>query len=131
MSDGSILAVSAIVMNPEGKILLRRRTKEPDAGKWELIAGYVQPGERLEEAVRRRLREKAGIGLADSIEFTGHYYDDPDWHPGQPCIPLTFRVQTSEPGGGEGNELRWFAPNELDGLELALDNRQAIEDSAT
>ncbi len=129
MNDGNILAVSAIVTNPEGKVLLRKRSKDPDAGTWELIAGYVQPGERLEEAVRRRLREKAGISSADSVEFTGHYYDDPDRHPGQPCIPLTFRVQTSEPGGGEGNEVQWFDPSEIDGLEIALDNRQTIRDA--
>lgn len=129
MSEGNILAVSAIVTNPEGKILLRRRTKEPDAGKWELIAGYVRPGERLEEAVRQRLREKAGIGSADSVEFTGHYYDDPDRHPGKPCIPLTFVVKTNESGGGEGNELKWFASDELDDIEIALDNRRVIRDT--
>lgn len=129
MSEGHILAVSAIVTNPEGKVLLRRRTKEPDAGKWELIAGYVQPGERLEEAVRRRLREKAGIGSVDSVEFTGHYYDDPDRHPGKHCIPLAFVVRASEPGGGEGNEVRWFERKELGDVEIALDNKQAIRDA--
>ncbi|MDP3999976.1 MAG: NUDIX hydrolase [bacterium] len=129
MADQKLLAVSSIVVNPDGKVLLRKRTKDPDQGKWELIAGYVNPGERLTEAVERRLRDKAGIGSTDSIEFTGKYYDDPDRHPDQPCIPLTFVVKTSEPGGGEENELQWFDPSEIDGLEIALDNKQVIRDA--
>lgn len=132
MSDDRLLAVSAIVVDENGAILLRKRPKEPDMGAWELFAGFVEPGERLEETVRRKLKNKAGIDDIQSITFTGHYYDSPTRHPDQYCIPLLFiaKVNRNDVHVEPGDEnLRWFAAAEVPSLELALDNKQVLTDA--
>ena len=123
-----ILAVAAIVIDETGNILLRKRTKEPDQGKWEYIAGYVKPGERLEDTVRRKLKEKVGITEVQSIEFTGKYYDDPNRHPGTYCIPLVFIVRVQQNNVTIAPDTRWFSPTEARELEMALDNKQILQD---
>jgi NAD+ diphosphatase len=43
-----------------GRVLLGRQPQYP-AGRYSALAGFVEPGESLEEAVERELREEAGI----------------------------------------------------------------------
>ena len=47
-----------------GKVLLGRQPQYP-AGRYSALAGFVEPGESIEEAVARELREEAGIEVAD------------------------------------------------------------------
>jgi NAD+ diphosphatase len=47
-----------------GKVLLGRQPQYP-AGRYSALAGFVEPGESIEEAVARELREEAGIEAAD------------------------------------------------------------------
>lgn len=55
-----VVAVGALVVK-EGLILLARRGKEPDVGKWSLPGGVVRTGESLKEAVKRELKEECGV----------------------------------------------------------------------
>jgi 8-oxo-dGTP diphosphatase len=47
----------------EGKLaaLLWERAKEPHAGAWSLPGGYLEPGETLEESIRRHLAVKVDV----------------------------------------------------------------------
>ncbi len=44
----------------DGKVLLGRQPQYP-AGRLSALAGFVEPGESLEEAVQRELKEEAGV----------------------------------------------------------------------
>lgn len=48
----------------EGKILLGRQPGF-DTGRYSALAGFLEPGESLEEAVRRELKEEAGVDARD------------------------------------------------------------------
>jgi NAD+ diphosphatase len=48
----------------EGRVLLGRQHQYP-AGRYSALAGFVEPGESLEEAVARELKEEAGIDAAN------------------------------------------------------------------
>lgn len=127
-----ILAVAALVTNEQGEILLRKRLKEPDSGAWQIVAGYVEPGERLEEAVRRETKEKVGVSKLSDIRFTGYYYDQPGRHQDSSCIPLTFTATAAADSvndPGDGTEPTWFAPPAVRDLKLALDDRQKLTDA--
>ncbi len=128
MPSPNPLAVTIICINEDGDLLLKNRTKEPDKGKWELIGGHVKTGERLIEAVQRILQDKVNIHETLSIEFTGHYYDDPNRHPGNPCLPLTFKVRTPNAHLKEIKNASWFEPKLLSELEYALDDKQMLLD---
>ena len=47
----------------EGRVLLGRQPQYP-AGRYSALAGFVEPGESIEEAVAREIREEAGIEIA-------------------------------------------------------------------
>lgn len=55
-----LLGVGAVVFQGE-KILLIERGKEPLKGWWTVPGGLVEPGERLEAAVRRETLEETGL----------------------------------------------------------------------
>jgi NAD+ diphosphatase len=44
----------------EGKALVGRQSRFPP-GNYSALAGFLEPGESIEEAVRREIREEAGI----------------------------------------------------------------------
>ncbi len=48
----------------DGRILLGRQHQYP-AGRYSALAGFVEPGESIEAAVARELREEAGIAVED------------------------------------------------------------------
>jgi mutator protein MutT len=78
------LAVGAVVVDRRGRVLLIRRARSPDAGTWTIPGGRVEPGETVEVAVVRELREETALdarvigrlGLetvtADDVTYTIH-----------------------------------------------------------
>jgi NAD+ diphosphatase len=48
----------------EGRVLLGRQHHYPP-GRYSALAGFVEPGESIEEAVARELAEEAGIAASD------------------------------------------------------------------
>lgn len=54
----------------ENEILLARSSRFPP-GRYSIIAGFVEPGETLENCVRRELQEEVGIEV-DNIEYFGN-----------------------------------------------------------
>ena len=63
-----VVAVGALVMDREGRMLWIRRAKEPGKGKLGLPGGFADVGETAEEALRREVREEVNLEL-DSLEF--------------------------------------------------------------
>jgi ADP-ribose pyrophosphatase YjhB (NUDIX family) len=56
----------------EPAVLLLRRAVEPGAGDWDLPAGYLDPGESMEEAAVREAREESGLGV-ELVRLVGVY----------------------------------------------------------
>ncbi len=54
----SAAAVAAIILDREGRVMLTRRAVEPWKGMLDLPGGFVDPGEGLEEALVRELKEE-------------------------------------------------------------------------
>lgn len=56
--------VTIMLAEHEGAVLVARQAAWP-AGRFSALAGFVEPGESIEEAVRRELQEEAGIACGD------------------------------------------------------------------
>lgn len=56
-----IVAVGAVLTDDEGRVLLIRRRNPPQAGKWTIPGGKVEPGESTEAAVIREMLEETGL----------------------------------------------------------------------
>lgn len=54
------LGVGALIFDAD-KVLLVERAKEPLQGFWSIPGGIVETGEKLEEAIRREVREETGL----------------------------------------------------------------------
>ncbi|MGZ2472244.1 NUDIX hydrolase [Sinorhizobium medicae] len=52
----------------DGKILLCRRLKAPEAGHWSIVGGKVDQMERAQDAARREAQEESGLSI-HSIRF--------------------------------------------------------------
>ncbi|KAK9762172.1 NADH pyrophosphatase [Basidiobolus ranarum] len=97
------------------KILLGRQKSWP-AGMYSCVAGFIEPGESLEEAARREVREETGITLGPVI-----YHSSQPWpFPNSlmiGCIgrALSEKIQLEDM---ELDDARWFTRQEvLDGLQ--------------
>jgi ADP-ribose pyrophosphatase YjhB (NUDIX family) len=55
--------VGAVVHDGAGRLLLIRRGHAPRAGAWSLPGGRVEPGETIEQAVEREVREETGLAV--------------------------------------------------------------------
>jgi ADP-ribose pyrophosphatase YjhB (NUDIX family) len=59
------VAVAAIVEDGEGRIVAIERAKEPAKGMLALPGGFVDVGERAEDALRRELVEELGLEVGE------------------------------------------------------------------
>lgn len=109
-------AVLAVVTDDAGRVCLVRDTRR-DA--WTLPMGRVEPGESIREAVRREVREEAGLDVAPDVELTGVYtdpatqvFDTPDGR--KQFLAYVFRCEwvdgDPEPDGDETTAVEFFAP---------------------
>lgn len=55
-----VLAAAAVVVREDGRLLLVRRGKEPQRGRWTVPGGSVEPGETVEQAAVREVLEETG-----------------------------------------------------------------------
>jgi NAD+ diphosphatase len=74
----------------EGRVLLARQPQYPP-GRYSALAGFVEPGESIEEAVARELKEEAAVEASDI-----RYVASQPWpFPGQLMIACTARASSS------------------------------------
>lgn len=89
--------------------LLGRQASWPD-GRWSTLAGFVEPGETLEDAVRREVREEAGVRVGDC-----DYHSSQPW-PFPASLMLGFTARAEDPHidvGPELAEARWFEVDDI------------------
>jgi len=62
------LGVGALIFEAS-KLLIVERAKEPLKGYWSLPGGIVEAGEKLEDAIRREVREETGLDVEPTSIF--------------------------------------------------------------
>ncbi|HEX2255520.1 MAG TPA: NUDIX domain-containing protein [Afifellaceae bacterium] len=63
-----IRGVSAVVLRHDA-VLMARRGQPPFQDLWSFPGGHVEPGEGLEQALRRELAEETGIAVGDLVRL--------------------------------------------------------------
>lgn len=58
---GDIPCVGAIVLDPQGRLLMVQRANPPAQGQWSIPGGRVEPGESSLDAIVREVREETNL----------------------------------------------------------------------
>lgn len=67
-----VSAVACIIVDKEGKILLSKRKNNPNAGKYDLPGGFIDLGEKAEEAVVREIKEELSVDVK-TLKYLSSY----------------------------------------------------------
>ena len=103
-------AVIVLITRGENEVLLGRSARFP-AGMYSTLAGFVDPGESAEDAVRREIREEAGIEITEPTWFGSQSWAFPhslmlgftaEWAAGELCSD-----------DDELEDLQWFTRDAL------------------
>ncbi|GAA5117209.1 NAD(+) diphosphatase [Alloalcanivorax gelatiniphagus] len=107
-------AVIMAITHGEGDdeaILLGRNTAWP-VGRWSTLAGFCEPGETLEDAVRREVDEEVGVTVGEVS-----YFGSQPWPmPASLMLGFTGRALTTDidVDGAEIEEARWWTRAEFE-----------------
>jgi NAD+ diphosphatase len=103
-------ATIMLVHEPGGaRALLGRKAEWPE-GRYSTLAGFVEPGESLEDAVAREVREEAGVEVGDIRYFASQPWPYPQ------SIMLGFFAEATTTDIRTSDELedaRWFTRDEV------------------
>jgi NAD+ diphosphatase len=115
---------AVIVLVTDGERALLGRQAAWPAGRYSTIAGFVEPGESLEDAVRREVLEETGVQVGEL-----HYHSSQPW-PFPSSLMLGFIAQAASHeiclGDDELEDVRWFSREEIAGGTPALPPPQSV-----
>jgi NAD+ diphosphatase len=96
--------------SPDERALLGRSPAWPE-GRFSTLAGFVEPGETMEDAVRREVQEETGVRVGEVT-----YFGSQPWPlPASLMVGFTARAVATEidVDGSEIEDARWFTREEM------------------
>ena len=116
-----VLCAGGVVLDAEGRLLVVRRGRPPDRGRWSLPGGRVEAGETTAQAVAREVAEETGldvrvgreVGQVDRVGVGGSVYEIHD-HVAEP-------VGGTLAGGDDADDARWVTRDQLRQLPTTSD----------
>jgi 8-oxo-dGTP diphosphatase len=130
VSTEPLRCAGALIVDDDGRIFIQRRS--PDRrlfpNTWDIVGGHLEPGENLEDALRREVEEETGWVVSVVLGTVGEYaYTGDD---GIDRVETDFLVRVDgdlsrprlEPG--KHTEWRWIAESEV----TVLDEHRDVND---
>jgi 8-oxo-dGTP diphosphatase len=114
-----LLVVAAALLDGEGRVLIAQRPQGKSlAGLWEFPGGKVEPGESLEAALVRELKEELDVTVpVDALQpfaFASHAYADFDL-----LMPLWLADRwDGVPRAVEAQAIAWAHPRTLAAYDM-------------
>ena len=125
MSDGIVRVAAAVILRPDGQVLLAQRPPgKAYAGYWEFPGGKLEPGETPRHALDRELSEELGLGVRRAAPWLVQRYRYPHAH-----VELHFfRVFAWDgaPVGHDGQAFAWQRPGKFDVAPLLPANTSVL-----
>jgi len=129
--DKPLVGVGAVIVQ-DNRVLLIRRGHAPLLGEWSLPGGVLECGETLREGTIREAREETGL-VVEIRDLLGVYErvtrsDDGRVRYHYVLIDFLCRMTGGTlQAGSDAAEVRWFAREELNALNLPRDTQDVIE----
>lgn len=120
MNEEVVLAVGVVISDGAGRVVLVKRAKEPQRGRWTVPGGSVEPGESLRVAAAREaleetnLKVRIGRELWDLLSPTadGRMFEIHDF--------AATVIDGELMAGDDADDARWIDVDELDHLPLTV-----------
>lgn len=116
----------AVIWNDQKQILIDRRRPEGIlGGLWEFPGGKIEPGETIEDCIKREICEEIGIAIE-----VGEHLITIDYTYTHLRVTLTVhhcRHLTGIPQPLECDEIRWVTLDEIDQFTFPKANEQIID----
>ena len=128
-TQGPLIAVRAIIVDKDGRILLLKRSRNDEYGDfWCLPGGKIDFGQTAEEAIAREVQEETAL-ICDAIEFFDYLDGLPRQQGEKHYITLIFKCQTRGELflNRESSEYTWVGPDEQEGYQIAFNNDEAMK----
>lgn len=116
-----VLAVGVVITDAAGRVVLVKRGRQPQRGRWSVPGGSVEPGESLEEAAIREAREETGLDVRLGRELWQLRTPTADGRLFQIHDFAATVVDGELAAGDDADDARWVHVDDLDGLELTTD----------
>jgi ADP-ribose pyrophosphatase YjhB (NUDIX family) len=131
-ANSLVVAVTAIVTNDRGQLLLQKRT---DNELWGLPGGAMNIGESIGQAVVREVKEETSLdveptGVVGIYSDPGHIIAYANGEVRQEfsiCFAARLVGGQLAVGDQESTEVRFVRPSELDGLPMGQSTRLRIQ----
>jgi len=126
MPEQRVPCVGAIITDAAGRLLLIKRGHEPEAGRWSLPGGRIEPGESDQQALVREVREETGLAVTPGRLVGTVDRPQPDGR------VLVIRDYAAEVTGGDltaGDDAagaRWVSLPGFDELPLTTGLKEAL-----
>ncbi|HJR13948.1 MAG TPA: Nudix family hydrolase [Rhodanobacteraceae bacterium] len=112
-----IEVAAGILTNERGCVLLMQRLPGKHlAGLWEFPGGKVEPGETVERALIRELKEELDIEVSESAPLISLPWRYPEKSVRLHALRVT--AWRGEPRAREGHPLKWIAARDMDAAEM-------------
>jgi 8-oxo-dGTP diphosphatase len=125
-----ILTIDAIIHNDKNNILFIKRKNDPYKEHFSLPGGFVNLGEKVEDAIKRIVIEEVALSI-EPLEILG-IYSDPSRDPRDQIMSVVFIcliMDYIKGKAGDGLKKRyWIHPTDLKNYNLAFDHRIILED---
>ena len=119
------VAVGVLIDNANRVLLARRQKGTHLEGYWEFPGGKVEPGENVETALARELREELGVEVGETSPMMAVNHDY-----GEKQVLLDVHRVLSwarEPHGAEGQPIAWVSQSALDDYKVPVANVEIME----
>ncbi|MFP5395017.1 MAG: (deoxy)nucleoside triphosphate pyrophosphohydrolase [Alphaproteobacteria bacterium] len=113
----TVWVVAAAIVNAQGMVLMQRRRLDRDhGGLWEFPGGKVEPAETPAQSLCREIAEELGLTIVPADLTPVSFAAGADG----PHVILLYlcRDWSGEPACLDGEEIAWFAPTDIPGLDL-------------
>ncbi len=119
------LVVSALIEDDDKVLLIKRKKNKSFPSHWGIPTGKVKPGETLEEAIKREVREETNL----DIEILEPYHLTQEFHDDHHHIVIAFKVKiiSGHPkAGSDAEEVKWFSKGKVSRLKLQPTAREQL-----
>jgi NAD+ diphosphatase len=117
-----------LITDGKRRVLLARKSGWA-AERYSALAGFVEPGETLEDTVARETREEVGVEVRNIRYFGSQPWPFP--HSLMSAFTAEYAGGKLQPDGVEIEEARWFDVDELPKLPPSISISRRLIDTIT